>query len=79
VSGLNLFFCHHLFGFPKIAELIIFVEGNGIHFDPNFGERGTFIRDASTNFAQRNYNVIVRIFLLLQIKRTEITKLRLIL
>jgi len=55
------------------------VEGNGIHFDPNFGERGTFIRDASTNFAQRNYNMIVRIFLLLQIKRTEITKLRLIL
>jgi hypothetical protein len=57
-----------------MAEVIIFVEGNRIHVDPKFGERGTFIRDASSNFVRRNYNVIVRICLL-QIKRTEITKL----
>jgi len=40
------------FGFPKVAENIIFVEGNRIHVDPKFGERGTFIREASTNFAR---------------------------
>ena len=57
-----------------MAEVIIFVEGNRIHVDPKFVERGTFIRDASTNFSRRNYNVIVRICLL-QIKRTELTKL----
>ena len=51
---------------------IIFVEGNRIHVDPKFGERGTFIRDASTNFARINYHMIVRVCLL-QIKRTEIT------
>jgi len=62
-------------GFPEVAEIIIFVEGNRIHVDPKFGERGTFIRDASTKFARRNYNLIVRICLLLQIKRTEITNL----
>ena len=45
-----------------------------MHVDPKFGERGTFIRDASTNFARINYHVIVR-ECLLQIKRTEITKL----
>jgi hypothetical protein len=71
--------CHHLFGFPKMAKVIIFVERNRIHVDPKFGVRGKFIRDASTNFAQRNCKVIVRICLLLQIKHTEITKLRLIL
>jgi hypothetical protein len=48
------------FGFPKVAENI-FVEGNRIHVDPKFGERGTFIRDANTNFARRNYIVSVRI------------------
>ena len=74
-SGLNLFLCHHLFVFPEIAEIIIFVEGNRIHVDPKFGERGTFIRDASTKFARINYHMIVRECLLLQIKRTEITKL----
>jgi CTP synthase (UTP-ammonia lyase) len=58
-----------------MAQVIIFVEGNRIHVDPKFGERGTFIRYASTNFARRNYHVLVRICLLLQIKRTEITKL----
>jgi len=51
------------------------VEGNRIHVDPKFGERGTFIRDASTKFARINYHMIVRECLLLQIKRTEITKL----
>jgi len=63
------------FEFHEVAEIIIFVEGNRIHVDPKFGEPGTFIRDASTKFARRNCNVIVRICLLLQIKRTEITKL----
>jgi hypothetical protein len=58
-----------------MADVIIFVEGNRIHVDPKFGERSTFIRDASTNFARRKYNVIVRICLLLQIMRTEIAKL----
>jgi len=27
-------------GFPEVAEIIIFVEGNRIHVDPKFGERG---------------------------------------
>ena len=58
-----------------MAEIIIFVEANRIHVDPKFVERGTFIRVSSTKFARRNYNMIVRICLLLQIKRTEITKL----
>jgi CTP synthase (UTP-ammonia lyase) len=58
-----------------MAEILIFVEGNGIHVDPKFGERGTCIRDATTYFARRNYNANVRICLMLQIKRTEITKL----
>jgi len=58
-----------------VAEITIFVERNRIHIDPKFGERGTFIRDASTKFAPRNYNVIVRLCLLLQIKRTEVTEL----
>ena len=66
------------FGFPEMAE-IIFVEGNRIHVDPKFGQRDTFIRDACTKFARRNYNVIDRICLLLQMKRTEITNLQLIL
>jgi len=60
------------FEIPEVAEIFIFVEGNRIHVDPKFGEQGTFIRDASTKFARRNYNVIVRIYLLLQIERTEI-------
>jgi hypothetical protein len=55
-----------------MAEKIIFVEGNRIHVDPKFGERGTFIRDASTNIARINYHAIVRVCLLIQIKRTEI-------
>jgi len=55
-----------------MAEIIIFVEANRIHVDPKFGEQGTFIRDSSTTFTRRNYNVIVRICLLLQMKRTEI-------
>jgi len=59
------------FGFPKVAENIIFVEGNRIHVHPKFGEGGTLNRDASTNFARRNYIVIVRICFL-QIKHTEI-------
>jgi len=50
-----------LSGFPEVAEIVFFVEGNRIHVDPKFGERGTFIRDASTKFAPRNYNLIVRI------------------
>ena len=58
-----------------MAEKIIFVEANRIHVDPKSGERGTFIRDASTKFARRNYSVIVTICLLLQIKRIEITEL----
>ena len=62
------------FWFPEVVEIIIFVEGNRIHVDPKFGERGTFIRDASTKFARRNYVVIVRICLLVQIKHTEITE-----
>jgi len=53
-----------------MAEIIIFVEANRIHVDPKFVERGTYIRDSSTKFARRNYNVIVRIYLLLQKKRT---------
>jgi len=56
-----------------MVEIIIFMEGNRIHVDQKFGERGTFIRDASTNFARRNYNVIVRICLFLEIKRIEKT------
>jgi len=67
-----MFLCHHLFGFPEIAEIIIFVEANPIHVDPKLGEQGTFMRDSSTKFARRNFNVIVRICLLLQMKRTEI-------
>jgi len=62
-----------------MAEIIIFVEANRIHVDPKFGERCTFIRDASTNIARINYNAIDRIWLLLQIKRTDITNLYLIL
>jgi len=58
-----------------MAEIIIFVEGNPIHFYPKLGEQGTFIRDSSTKFARRNFNVIVRICLLLQMKRTEINLL----
>jgi len=55
-----------------MAEIIIFVEANPIHVDPKLGEQGTFMRDSSTKFSRRNFNVIVRICLLLQMKRTEI-------
>ena len=55
------------FVFPEVAEIITFVDGNRIHVEPKFDERSTFIRDASTKFARRNYNMIVRICLLLQI------------
>jgi hypothetical protein len=55
-----------------MAEKVIFVEGSRIHVDPKFGEHGTFIRNASTNFARINYHVIVRVCLLLKIKCTEI-------
>ena len=55
-----------------MEEIIIFVEANRIHVDPKFVEQGTFMRDSSSKFARRNFNVIVRICLLLQMKRTEI-------
>jgi len=47
-----------------MEEIIIFVEGNRFYVGLKLGERGTYIHDASTNFAWSNYDEIVRVCLL---------------
>jgi hypothetical protein len=47
-----------------VEEIIIFVEGNKLHVELKVGERGKHIRDANTNIARRNDNIIMSTFML---------------
>ena len=44
----------------EVEEIIIFVKGNWFNVNPEFDERGKFIRHANTNIALRKSNVILR-------------------
>jgi len=61
-SRLNLSPCIHFICLS--GRNIIFVEGKYFQVELNVGGRGKFIRDAITNIAWRNCNVIMRILLI---------------
>jgi hypothetical protein len=44
----------------EVEEIIIFVEVNRFHVDMKVVERVQYTRDANTNIAWTNYNVIMR-------------------